>query len=244
MNDIRQQLYSEEEIEHQNKVNNLKEAIGLFMRLDAEFLKQDGQNESNVKTLFEIQCNKTRETDPTFDKEIFAETLKGQIEGTLERIEKLSEKSFYIDHPTCIQARKYIKYLSKVIGGQISETEEAGNDNTFLTKFSHEQLKKIRGALIDQGFIFNSVNEIEFEYIFTGKPVLKEMKKIKWKIHRGGTALRDFLSLLMPGDTIHKSQVMNCFIDEKGGPFKIGKPKIDQYSKHRLAFENILKSIK
>jgi len=122
------------------------------------------------------------------------------------------------------------------------ETEKRGQ--TFVTGYTPQELRELRKSLIDNNFICNSITEDEFVYIFSGKPITGGMKPIKWKLHRGNTALRNFLSLLMPGKTIHKNQVRHCFIDDKDKPIEILKPKKDEYSKHYETLEKIIVSIK
>lgn len=118
---------------------------------------------------------------------------------------------------------------------------------TFLTGLTTDQLKNLRKQLIESEFIYNNVSDVEFVYIFSGNPIIKNMKPIKWKLSRGAGALRDFLTLLLPGITIHKNQVEYCFLDEKGKSFTIGKPKKNSrghYSVYFKKFEKIIDSIK
>jgi hypothetical protein len=114
---------------------------------------------------------------------------------------------------------------------------------TFITGLPDETLKKLRKSLIDNNFICNSIKENEFIYIFSCKPITKEMKPIKWKLHRGLSALREFIFLLT-GETVHKNQVRHCFIDKNDKPCEILKPKKDEYSQHYKKLEEIITGIK
>lgn len=109
---------------------------------------------------------------------------------------------------------------------------------TFLTAYTPEQLKKLRKNLTEAGFIYNSITDADFIYIFKGNPITKEMKPIKWKLDRGKSALRTFITLLLPGETVHKPQVMGCFIDNKNKPFIISKPRED--SAHYTTLKKII----
>jgi len=125
------------------------------------------------------------------------------------------------------------------------ETEQINKlPKTFLTGLTGEQLKKLRKSLIDENFIYNSIKENEFIYIFSGEPITKGMKPIKWKLPRGLTALRDLITLLMPGETVHKKQVRHCFIDENDKPIEILKPQKNEYSKYYEILEKITVSLK
>lgn len=144
-------------------------------------------------------------------------------------------------------AIKSLKTFLEVVKDRIKRRENEQLDKlpkTFLTVYTPEQLKDLRKELIHEGFIYSSISEVDFVYIFSGKPITPETKPIKWKLHRGNTALRTFISLLMPGETVHKNQVRHCFIDDKDKPIEILKPQKGEYSKHYAILEKIITGIK
>lgn len=199
----------------------------------------------SAETLFKKQCEKERKSDPTFDIEVFAECEKKHIEGIIEQVEQLTYKSYYAKHPTYAQGKEYIKYLSKVSNGQIIEPIQGKTEKTFSTGYSPEQLKKLRKALIDSCFIFNSISEADFIYIFTGQPITNKLRPIKWQFSRGiNIAVRDFITELIPGEPVHIPQVTKCFIDKKGMPVKINKPKENEHSKYCKKLVDIIESLK
>ncbi|MDP3446070.1 MAG: hypothetical protein Q8T08_24680, partial [Ignavibacteria bacterium] len=109
---------------------------------------------------------------------VFADCEKERIEGILEKIRQLCDKSDYITQETYKQALKYIKYLNLVINGQTDETPK-----TFITGYEPEQLKTIRERLI-KAKIIGQISEKEFVYLFTAKPISKTMKRLDWKESR------------------------------------------------------------
>jgi hypothetical protein len=115
---------------------------------------------------------------------------------------------------------------------------------TFSPAYSKDQLRDLRKKLIEKDFIYSSITEADFVYIFTGQPILKGMKAIKWKKTKG--SLRDLLTILMPGKTIHLDLVAKCFQDSTENPFKIGKPKLNarkHYSESYGRLKAIISSI-
>lgn len=192
MKDKRLQILDLEDIRQQDLVSNLHKAIALLMDLDRCFsciswvringlkLPHESSREYfSFETLFKNQCEKARETDPTFDIEVFAECEKDRIQGILKQVKQLSNESFYSDHPTYKQALKYIKYLLKVINGEI-KTDEDNTPKTFLTTYLPNQLDIIRRKSI-KAKIFDNISENDFVYLFTGQPILKEMKRLEWR---------------------------------------------------------------
>ncbi|HEY5591831.1 MAG TPA: hypothetical protein VIK55_12530 [Paludibacter sp.] len=89
-----------------------------------DFFKQNIDNIAKLETsreyypveeFFEKQCEKERLLDPTFSTKVFALSEKLRIEGILEQVTQLSDKSYYSNADTFKQALKYIDYLNTVI---------------------------------------------------------------------------------------------------------------------------------
>jgi hypothetical protein len=160
--------------------------------------------------------------------------------------EDMQDRLFKRLDESIINAVDGLKINIKVIESKIELMEIEQHEQlpkTFLTVYNREQLMKLRKGLINGGFIDDSIAEDEFIYLFSGKPITKEIQSIKWRLPRGLTALRELISLLT-GETVHKNQVRLCFKDYKDKPCVIPKPKINEYSKHYIILERIVNSIK
>ena len=278
MKDKRLKIFSPDEIEQQDHAANLKEAIALLLNLELTFSKIIGEKaleeiESedegkglfpyierpslkrlSVENIFKNQLELERSLDPATSTVALANLEKLRIEGTLEKVEQLSDKDYYRQNTTYKFALNYLEYLDKIISGQINETLEDSTEKTFSTTYSPNQLKVLRKALIEKDFIFENISDVDFIQIFTEKSITKDTKSIKWKKPKGKGSLRDLLTILMPGKTIKLGQVAKCFLDSTGKPFEIGKPTLRKgrpcqeppkgYSKYYKSLQIIIDSIK
>lgn len=119
-----------------------------------------------------------------------------------------------------------IKKLKKLRSKQDKSYEYV----TFKTLYLPEHLDNKRLRLIDAGFISSDTGENQFINIFTEQLISRKIQPVVWL----GTkeALRFFLETLIPGVTLHKEQVANCFSDRSGNPIKISKPNRKKPIKH------------
>lgn len=80
------------------------------------------------ENLFEIKCQDKRKDDPTFDIVVFAQCEMERIEGVLDEIRQLSDKSYYCKEETYEQALKYVKQLNKVINNKPENKEKPAKE--------------------------------------------------------------------------------------------------------------------
>lgn len=124
-----------------------------------------------VEEFFEMQCEKERLSDPTFSTKVFALCEKLRIEGILEQVTQLSDKSYYSKADTFKQALKYIDYLNTVIE---NEGKVKTPENIFVPKINEdiiEELFVILGnyfAPKEQFMNFLTGNKIEGKINFLG----------------------------------------------------------------------------
>jgi hypothetical protein len=130
-------IETDEEIRQQDKMDNSIKAIVLFQNLDKFFSDikigligssktfevEISREYNSLDKLFKDQCANKKKSDPTFDIEVYAQSEKERIEGILEQVRQLSDKSYYSDHKTYIQALKYIKHLTMVTNVQFNKTD-------------------------------------------------------------------------------------------------------------------------
>jgi hypothetical protein len=172
--------------------------------------------------------------NPYSNKQTYIEITIKELNILLKRIEDNVSFESYSKHPQYIQCKDYILFLDKY--------KEDMNPKTFITDYTPDQLKKLRGELIKENFIYNSITEEEFVYIFKGNPINDSMKPVKLTMDWGSKSfVRTFLTMLMPGHDLIKKQVRNCFIDSKGLPVELAKPK--GKSRHSPTLNRILKKL-
>lgn len=192
------------------------------------------RNKEDFHKVFDRHWKKYLKKNPQSYKETFIEITIKELNILLKTIEDNLNFESYSKHPQYIQCQDYILFLK--------EYKESMNPKTFLTSLNPDQLKKLRGELIEKDIIYNSISEDEFIYIFSDKPITDSMKPIKLKFTWGAKSfVRTFLTMLMPGQPLEKKQIRACFIDSGGRPVELAKPKED--SKYIGELENILKEL-
>ena len=86
--------------------------------------------------------------------------------------------------------------------------KEISNNTTFSTRYTPEELNRIRKRLI-AGKMIKPISEADFEYLFTSNPVTPKMKRLFWLESR--PAGHEFLKRVVYDDRhFDFNQVNNC----------------------------------